>query len=657
MASGLDLLRRPFEGVPNILVQPDGALSEAAGDLFLLLEGPVAIGTIVSGEGEVAKSVQPELLNVPPLWAEHPLPSLVQLLVLGENVLNAVGARITDLLASLILEGIEKVKADALMIEIVRQQRPFELGVIWKGVARGHARHSSLERGEWPRLIDPGAPLCHRIEELAGLGEMVPNFQQAACRRLSDDGRMVFAKCYASCRYKAQFDHQEPRVIFTSHAYLRWQLPVQGDVSVRMIDEAFWSTLQHSQRLLLDAWLTAPRPKTVTEQWQGHWDTAHAGDLVGAAKRLRDTKGPLVYDYGSIARIGEAGSIVADALREGRSPIVALEDAGIDETLVERFADWEIRDLPEAPVRLEQNSAMQAEIIRSFNTAERKAALARHRVWRLIADDFEYGETGRLSWRALGPCQVTGQPLHAIGLHVRHDLPLDAPILMIDADLSPLIVGAYAPTTRFVRVDAEQTAEVVQVSDRTMSTTWFLDPEKGRGRRDLVRAIIADDAQLVPVRCCSSPRRRSFARSIRTSIRMGTTLRTMLSGVPSSGRSPPGSGRGLRGINRYRDWPRMIVLGRLEPPMNEVETVARAIFGVVPPVFDGNRQRSVLSAAYTMVDGSERLTEISGLPYPEGNAVLMQMREVLTNQAIARLRLVAPDSPAPEFPETPQTAY
>ena len=54
-----------------------------------------------------------------------------------------------------------------------------------------------------------GAPLCHRIEELAGLGEMVPSFQQAACKRLSDDGRMVFSKCYASCRYQAQFDHQD----------------------------------------------------------------------------------------------------------------------------------------------------------------------------------------------------------------------------------------------------------------------------------------------------------------------------------------------------------------------------------------------------------------------------------------------------------------
>jgi hypothetical protein len=71
---------------------------------------------------------------------------------------------------------------------------------------------------------------------------------------------------------------------------------------------------------------------------------AHS-DRVGAAKRLRDIDGPLVYDYGSMARIGEARSIVADALRLTLSDTRA-QDAGICEGLVDCFADWEIRDLP-----------------------------------------------------------------------------------------------------------------------------------------------------------------------------------------------------------------------------------------------------------------------------------------------------------------------
>jgi hypothetical protein len=68
---------------------------------------------------------------------------------------------------------------------------------------------------------------------------------------------------------------------------------------------------------------------------------------------------------------------VVDALREGRSPIAALRKAGIDRDLVDAFGEWEIRDLPAATVRLEQDPRLQAEIIRAFDPAERKAMLLR----------------------------------------------------------------------------------------------------------------------------------------------------------------------------------------------------------------------------------------------------------------------------------------
>ena len=111
-----------------------------------------------------------------------------------------------------------------------------------------------------------GAPLCRRWEEIAGIGGMVPSIQQAVCKRQDRGGRWVFADCYGGCRYQAQFDHASPGVVFTSHAYLRWQLPVQGTVSLRVIDEAFWPTLQHSQPLLVGAWLAGPTRPTVTDQ-------------------------------------------------------------------------------------------------------------------------------------------------------------------------------------------------------------------------------------------------------------------------------------------------------------------------------------------------------------------------------------------------------
>jgi hypothetical protein len=493
------------------------------------------------------------------------------------------------------------------------------------------------------RAVVDGAPLCHRIEELAGLGEMVPSFQNAVCKRLSGD-RMVLSDCFASCRYQRQFACSKPRLVFTSHAYLRWQLPIQGDISLRIVDEAYWPTLQSSPLLLVDAWLTGPTRKSVHEQWQFHWDHAHAAG-IGAAKRLVATDGPLVYDYGRIARISEARSLVVDAVRNGLSPIAALRAAGIDRETVELFGEWEVRDLPEAAVRPDQDPTTQVTIIRAFDAAERKAALLRAKVWELIAEDFETGETGRLSWKTLTPCRDTGQPRHAIGLHIRHELPLDAPVLMIDADLDPLIVQAYAPSARFVRIDAEQTAEVIQVSDRTMSTTWLLDPEEGRARRDLVRAILAEEiaGNTGPVLLVAT---KAILQALHRDIdpdgdySTDDALRR-----PIAGTQPAWFGPSMRGINRYRDWPRMIVLGRHEPPLQEVETVTRAIFGVVPAGDGEGSRRSTVTADYVMADGSSKVAEISALPYPEGQAVLSQMREVLTNQAIARLRLVEPAGP------------
>lgn len=490
-------------------------------------------------------------------------------------------------------------------------------------------------------IVD-GAPLCRRADEIKGLGAMVPSIQEAVCKR-HDRGRMIVADCYQGCRYQQQFDHGRTEIVFTSHAYLRWQLPVQGTVSLRIIDEAFWPTMHGSSILLADAWLNGPTRKQFTERMQDEWVQAQAKRAGAAARRFWETPGPLAADYHP--RIGEARLLVVEALREGRSPIAALRGAGIDREFVEAFADWEVHDLPVAAVSLEQDPGLQSEIIQAFDPAERKAMLLRAKVWQLIAADYEAGDTGRLSWVALKPCPETGQPRHAIGLHLRHDLPLDAPILMIDADLDPLIIGAYTPSASFVRIDAEQTAEIVQVSDRTMSTTWLLDPENGRTRRDLVRAVIAEEVAAADGGQVLLVATKAVLRALHSDVDPGDDLGADSAlRRPIAGAHPAWFGPSMRGVNRYSRWSRMVVVGRHEPPLSEVLATTRSIFGVAPPS-DAMERRHSLTVGYTMADGSAQVAEIAGLPYFEGQAVLKQVREALTNQAIARLRLVAPAEP------------
>lgn len=491
--------------------------------------------------------------------------------------------------------------------------------------------------------IVAGAPLCLRADDIKGLGGMVPSIQDAVCKRF-DRGRMIFADCYQNCRYQRQFDHGRTEVIFTSHAYLRWQLPVQGTFSLRIIDEAFWPTMHGSLILLADAWLTGPTRKSFTGRTQDDWVQAQEKRAGGAARRFWETPGPVAAEHNYCPRIGEARSLVVEALREARSPIAALQGAGIDLELVEAFAEWEVHDLPAAAVSLEQDPGLQSEIIGAFDPAERKVMLLRAKAWQLIAADFEAGDTGRLSWIALKPCPETGQPRHAIGLHLRHDLPLDAPILMIDADLDPLIIGAYTPSASFVRIDAEQTAEVVQASDRTMSTTWLLDGEHGRARRDLVRAVVAEEVAAAEGGQVLVVATKAVLRALHSDVAPGGHLgEDSALRRPIAGAHPAWFGPSMRGINTYRDWSRIIVLGRHEPPMTEIVAATRAIFGVAPPA--ALERRHSLKTSYAMVCGQERVAEITGLRYLEGQAMLAQMREVLTNQAIARLRLVAPAAP------------
>ena len=118
-------------------------------------------------------------------------------------------------------------------------------------------------------------------------------------------------------------------------------------------------------------------------------------------------------------------------------------------------------------------------------------------------------------------------------------------------------------------------------------------------------------SESVPARCCSWRRRRFCERYIKTSIRTATTLRTTLSGAGWPGRSRlvwPQHAR-HQPISRLASNDRS---GWAELRRKRSRQFAQAIFGIAPPVIDGNRQRSVLSAAYTMVDRSERLAKSRG---------------------------------------------
>ena len=84
----LNFCGRPGGLFADEFVEALGALVEALGHGFLLIEWPVAVRGVVRGEGDVAQAMEPGCLNVLPVGAEHGAPFGPEVLVLRHDVFD-----------------------------------------------------------------------------------------------------------------------------------------------------------------------------------------------------------------------------------------------------------------------------------------------------------------------------------------------------------------------------------------------------------------------------------------------------------------------------------------------------------------------------------------------------------------------------------------
>ena len=470
-----------------------------------------------------------------------------------------------------------------------------------------------------------GEPMCRRAEEAQEIGRLGASVRSALCEARDCDGEIRWAPCRHGCRYFQQFEAQMPRVVFLAHAYLGNEPGDLGPVAMRVIDEAFYGTLSYSRSLDLLGWIDAPGPTPA--------------DLVCTP---------------TLADIDRARMAVFSALRAEASPTAALRAHGVDQAALEAFVAFEEQSAVSVlGIRPWQPDAERKRRHKAIDRKALHAARARARIWRILRNAIGRETTERLKLRR--PWQTAGTPSSpVIAFHVRRDLPLDAPLLMLDAEADPLITRVFAPRARFLRIDARPEAEVIQISDRTLSQKWLLDPARGLERRCEVSRIIAQETaratggvMLVATQAVLEALHRDHDPAFPTADQAALAR-------PLLGATPRWFGPNLRGIDAFRAFETIIILGRLEPAIADIEDAMRAIFGdadgddplVFLPRVDG-RIAAVHMRETTrlMDDGAEVAARLSSHPDPRGHALLAQIREGTTNQAIARLRLVSPDRP------------
>src|SRR5690606_25817091 len=102
LASLLDGRTVPRRLFANEFVQAQRALIETAGNRFLLGKWTVAVCGVVSGQRQIAQTVQPRFLYCFPVATEHRSPFRTKILVLRHNVLNGKVRGIDTLLAEVL---------------------------------------------------------------------------------------------------------------------------------------------------------------------------------------------------------------------------------------------------------------------------------------------------------------------------------------------------------------------------------------------------------------------------------------------------------------------------------------------------------------------------------------------------------------------------
>ena len=146
------------------LFQP---LSRRARHVALLNKSAVAEVTVVSREREVAERMQPCLLNALPIVAESFAPLLRKVLILRQDVFDAVFAHIHALFATIIFQAAQPVAATAEVVEISGVQIAVKILVAGEAMVRRQHQKLRLHALEIAIFLQPLGKgregLVHRV--------------------------------------------------------------------------------------------------------------------------------------------------------------------------------------------------------------------------------------------------------------------------------------------------------------------------------------------------------------------------------------------------------------------------------------------------------------------------------------------------------------
>lgn len=480
------------------------------------------------------------------------------------------------------------------------------------------------------RPDDRKKTMCERADLAKEISGFVPSVTQALCRGLDSDGNFVQSACASECPYLEQKDVPGPHVVFLAHAYLGVDAPVDRTfmTALCVIDEKVWPTLVRKPNLSVNDFMRAP-PKTFPE---------------GLLDVLSRTKAAIV-----------------DGLQRDLPLHEHLRKSGIETAQLERLVKAEEQSRTYLEIGPWQCTKTMEFCVQTFDTISFIASRQRQKILKRLAEK----EVGHCVGLRLSETRTKESSQLEIQSSSFEEAGRDNPLLLLDADADPDITERVAPGAVFVSIQSPPIADIVQISDLTLSNSWLLDPVAGAGRRAKVLTILGREVDKAADGGVLVVATKSVLEALHADVgNSATGTEDEALRRPLLGAEPRWFGPRMQGVNDYEGFAAVVIIGRLQPGVADVERLARAVFSKDAQPIAAHIAGPLPATSFDilMADGSVRDGPRRAHPDPRAQSILAQSRECASLQAIARLRLVSPNRekrvvilsnlPLPEFPVT-----
>jgi hypothetical protein len=473
-----------------------------------------------------------------------------------------------------------------------------------------------------PILTGRNAENCKRWEIVqAGFKK---GFSQASfCRQEFPDGSEVLCPFFEKCR----------------------TTPEQYQYTQEEIQKAPNAIVMHSH--LAIPWLRALALKTRTRMWMDENPT----QVFKYRQELDAAKIDLVneQDFAILERRCAEGTLkrqrwtrkIFTSLANLSAVLLGVLATSTQGLTLDHLADWspqEIRDMADARELIE--TWRRGKLDPSLDDATLKTQLAKRKPVPRLAG-LLYRLADELEARKTGPVYSLERDPESGKIISRGRIPTDdlPPNLMItDATFSPEILQAVFPghELEHIKLDVPRNALIAQVKDRTFSRNWLIKEKHLPEVVTWLEQLAQHYKDLVVI----TTKR----------IRCAITQEKNKGGLPvyceTHGFKVAHYGA-IRGSNAFKDCDALVILGREQPPPEDIEEIAKAFwYDAKKPLHlaakraGGGQVYNTVVRAYDMADGTIARGEVEVHPDPRCQAVLSEARENEMIQAIDRARLI-----------------